>query len=520
MNFNKRLRLAEEKFEAGEKARDLAQYQGAADNFLAAAELLKGVKGHEKYYAVSLVRAVNSLNALGGVSNHNKARMLIDKAILILRTHLGYDHPDVAASLNNLAGTYTALGKYEQAKKLHEKALAIKEKTLGSDHIDVAISLNNLANVYSNQGHYETARELHERSLAIREKRLGQEHPDMASSLNNLGSIYQLQGNYEQAKKFHEKALAIQENAFGSEHPNIATSLNNLANIYSEQGDIKKATEYYQRAQAIINKVFDGNHPTAKMIAENYLELQQEIDKLRKRDLEQRVALEEAKKLEYLSYMATGIAHNINNPVGIIQLAAQRGLRELEKGMSVEKGQAIFQRILTQANRLHEIIQNFRDYAKGDRKNIENVELNNVVEHIKGYFENQLEAHKIKLHIELAENPRTQANNFVLQEVLINLISNAREALENIPDANILIKTWQTAEKVGFIVEDNGAGIPKEQQTSLFSPFHSTKTHGTGLGLHFTQKALTEMHGTIRYENRIPNGACFIIELPRTGEPA
>ncbi|MDD2814124.1 MAG: tetratricopeptide repeat protein [Thiotrichaceae bacterium] len=431
MNLNKRVRLADEKFEAGEKARDLLKYQEAADNFLEAAELLKGIKGKEADYAACLSNAANRLHALGF---YDKARYLLEQTMLIQKKFFGYAHPHVANSLNNLAAVYHSQGNYKQAEQLYEKALAMREKILGF------------------------------------------EHPDIASSLNNLAKIYQIQGNTEKAK------------------------------------------EYYQRAQAIINKVFDENHPTAKMIAENYLELQQEVEELRKRDIEQRVALEEAKKLEYLSYMATGIAHNINNPVGIIQLAAQRGLRELEKGMSVEKGQEIFQRILRQANRLDDIIQNFRDYTNGNRKNIENVELNKVVEHIKGYFENQLEAHKIKLHIELAENPYTQANNFVLQEVLINLISNAREALENIPDASILIKTWQTAEKVGFIVEDNGVGIPEEQQKSLFSPFHSTKAHGTGLGLHFTQKALMELHGTIRYENRIPNGACFIIELPRTGE--
>jgi C4-dicarboxylate-specific signal transduction histidine kinase len=312
-----------------------------------------------------------------------------------------------------------------------------------------------------------------------------------------------------------------------------------LANICQFLGKIEESEKYYTKTLKLITKYnlisinplsiecMKGFEDIDSMLehlrfreAEELATLEKKLKASQNREAEQRAALEHAKKLEYLSYMATGIAHNINNPVGIIQLTAQRGLRELEKGMSVEKGQAIFQRILTQANRLHEIIQNFRDYAKGDRKNIENVELNKVVEHIKGYFENQLEAHKIKLNIEFAENPCTQANNFVLQEVLINLISNAREALENTPDANILIKTWQTVEKVGFIVEDNGAGIPEEQQKSLFSPFHSTKAHGTGLGLYSTQKDLTEMHGTIRYENRIPNGACFIIELPRTGESA
>jgi len=258
-------------------------------------------------------------------------------------------------------------------------------------------------------------------------------------------------------------------------------------------------------------------HLTCREIEQRIALELEEVEHLRRREIEQRIALEEAKKLSYLGNMATGVAHNINNPVGIIRLAAQRGLRKLEKGMSVEEGQEIFQRILTQAERLHTIIQNFREFANGDRKRREIVELNALVEQIKGHFESQLEAHHITLTLGLSnENPCSQANHFVLQEVLINLISNAREALKNIPQAFILIKTWQTAEKVGLQVEDNGTGVPQEQRKNLFSPFHSTKAHGTGLGLHFARKALADIGGTITYQDRQPNGACFMIELPPT----
>ncbi|MEN9847854.1 MAG: hypothetical protein RL368_594 [Pseudomonadota bacterium] len=561
MNFNKRLRLAEEKLDAGKKAFDLVQYQEAADSFLEAAKLRKGITGYETNYARCLVNAANALHELG---YYDKAKSLLEKALPIQKKCLGSGHPDVATSLNNLALIYSAQGDYEQAKQLHEKALAIREKVLGSEHPKVATSLNNLANIYLKQGDYEQAKQLYERALAILEKALGSEHPDVAASLNNLASIYSKQGDYEQAKQLNERALAIREKALGSEHPEVATSLNNLANIYKDQGDYKqakqlneralaiwekalgsehpnvaaslnnlatiyseqgnteKATEYYQRAQAIINKIFDENHPTAKMISENYLKLQQEVEALRKSNIEQRVALEEAKKLEYLSYMATGIAHNINNPVGIIRAAAQRGLMDIEQGISlnVEDGQEIFQSILEESERLHKIIKGFREFAKGDRKHRENVNINTVVEQIRDYFQNQLESKNIMLKLELStDNPCSYANFLILQEVLINLVHNAREILENTPDATISIRTWQQAEKVGFTVEDNGTGIPTEQQKNLFMPFHSTKAHGMGLGLHFTYKSLLEINATITYQDCTTHGARFIIELPPiTGE--
>jgi C4-dicarboxylate-specific signal transduction histidine kinase len=406
--------------------------------------------------------------------------------------------------------------RYQQAADYSLEAAELWKRLKGKEQ-NYAACLGNAASALVAIGRYAKATSLFEEAISLQKQVLGAEHPDVANSLNTLAVICRAQGDYEKAKQLHEKALAVREKTLGSEHADVADSLNNLASIYQAQGDTEKAQQYLQRAQAIINKVFDENHPTAQIISRNYLKLQQELENLKRREVKHRITLEEAKKLSYLGNMATGVAHNINNPVGIIRLAAQRGLRRLEKGMSVAEGEEIFQRILKQADRLYTIIQNFREFANGDRQRREVVELNALVEQIKDHFDSQLEAHHIRLTLELSnENPGSQANHFVLQAVLINLISNAREALENIPDAFILIKTWQTAKKVGLQVEDNGAGVPQAQQQNLFSPFHSTKAHGTGLGLHFAHKALADIGGIITYQDRQPNGACFMIELPPT----
>ncbi|MEN9849161.1 MAG: hypothetical protein RL368_1901 [Pseudomonadota bacterium] len=312
-------------------------------------------------------------------------------------------------------------------------------------------------------------------------------------SCYKLANICQFLGKIEESEKYYTKTLELITNKY-----NLISNIN-LLSIESIKGfeDIDSVLEYLKVREA-----------------EELATLEKELKASQNREAEQRADLEHAKKLEYLNYMAGGVAHNINNPVGILRLAAQRGLRELEKELYPKKAQEIFQRILTQADRLHNIIQNFRDYAKGDREKRETVALNAVVEQVQDYFSNQLAAHQIELITELAaENPHIEANHFVLQEVLINLLSNARDALENQPNAQIIITTWQQTEKVGINVADNGAGIPLEQQKSLFSPFHTTKAHGTGLGLNFAQKAVHELHGTIRYQENSPQGACFVIEF-------
>jgi CHAT domain-containing protein/Tfp pilus assembly protein PilF len=164
---------------------------------------------------------------------------------------LGKEHPDVAASLHNLAVLYYAQGKYSQAEPLYQRALAIFEKLLGKEHPDVATSLNTLAALYDAQGKYSQAEPLYQRALAIREKLLGKEHPDVATSLNNLAELYWNMGNYQKAEPLLQRALAIFEKVLGKEHPDVATSLNNLAVLYQAQGNSDRALEFGRQGMDI-----------------------------------------------------------------------------------------------------------------------------------------------------------------------------------------------------------------------------------------------------------------------------
>ncbi|NJN12254.1 MAG: tetratricopeptide repeat protein, partial [Richelia sp. RM1_1_1] len=133
-----------------------------------------------------------------------------------------------AEKLNQQVEQLYEQGKYTEAIPIAEKALAIREKVLGYDHPDVAISLNNLALLYYSQGNYSKAEPLLVRSLAIMEKVLGKEHPDVAQSLNNLAELYRVQGNYSKAESLYLRSLAISEKVLGYDHPDVATSLNNF----------------------------------------------------------------------------------------------------------------------------------------------------------------------------------------------------------------------------------------------------------------------------------------------------
>jgi tetratricopeptide (TPR) repeat protein/CHAT domain-containing protein len=220
-----------------------------------------------------------SLNNLAALyqrqGRYADAEPLYQRALAICERALGRDHPDVATSLNSLAGLYDKQGRYADAEPLFRRALAIQEMALGRDHPEVAISLNNLASLYDNQGRYADAEPFYQRALAILEKALGRDHPDVATLLNNLAALYDNQGRYADAEPFYQRALAILEKALGRDHPDVATSLNNLAALYDNQGRYADAGPLYQRALAILEKALGRDHPDVATALNNLAVLYQ-----------------------------------------------------------------------------------------------------------------------------------------------------------------------------------------------------------------------------------------------------
>jgi tetratricopeptide (TPR) repeat protein len=255
---------------------------------------------------------------LGARARYREAEPLCQRALAIWEKVLGPEHPNVATSLNNLAGLYQAQGQYAMAESLYRRALGIFERTqhpnmamslndlamlydsqgqyakseplykqalailgntLGPEHPYLATSLNNLAMLYDSQGQYAKAEPLYQRALAIKEKGLGPEHPDAATTLDGLAVLYQNQGQYAKAEPLYQRALAIKEKALGPEHPDVATSLNNLAMLYDNQGQHAKAEPLYERALAIWEKALGPEHPNVATCLENYASLLRTVDR-------------------------------------------------------------------------------------------------------------------------------------------------------------------------------------------------------------------------------------------------
>ncbi|MEH2395933.1 tetratricopeptide repeat protein [Nostoc sp.] len=192
---------------------------------------------------------------------YSEAEPLYIQALALRRQLLGDEHPDIAQSLNNLAELYVFQGRYSEAEPLYIQALALRRQLLGDEHPDIAQSLNNLGYLYNSQGRYSEAEPLYIQALALLRQLLGEEHPHVASSLNNLGYLYNSQGRYSEAEPLYIQALALRRQLLGDEHPDVATSLNNLGYVYYSQGRYSEAEPLYIQALALRRQLLGDEHP-------------------------------------------------------------------------------------------------------------------------------------------------------------------------------------------------------------------------------------------------------------------
>jgi tetratricopeptide (TPR) repeat protein len=254
-----------------------------------------------------------SLNNLAGLyhsqGHYEKAEPLSVQALEMCKRLLGEEHPDVATSLNNLAGFYESQGQYEKAEPLYVQALELRKRLLGEEHPDVATSLNDLAGLYKPQGKYENAEPLYVQALEMRKRFLGEEHPDVAQSLNNLAELYRNQGKYEQAEPLFVHALELRKRLLGEEHPDVATSLNDLAGLYESQGEYEQAEPLCVQALEMNKRLLGEEHPDVATSLNNLALLYQSQGLYENAELLYVQALEMRKRLlgEEHPYVATSL---------------------------------------------------------------------------------------------------------------------------------------------------------------------------------------------------------------------
>ncbi|MFN6565614.1 tetratricopeptide repeat protein [Dendronalium sp. ChiSLP03b] len=208
-----------------------------------------------------------------GQGLYDKAAPWFKQCLEITKKRLGEEHPNVAASLNNLALLYYSQGRYSEAEPLYLQALELMQRLLGEEHPDVVLNLNNLALLYNSQGRYSEAEPLFIQALELTQCLLGEEHPNVALNLNNLALLYHSQGRYSEAEPLFIQALELRRHLLGEEHPDTASSLYDLAGLYYFQGRYSKAEPLFIQALELRRHLLGEEHPDVTRSLNNLAEL-------------------------------------------------------------------------------------------------------------------------------------------------------------------------------------------------------------------------------------------------------
>ncbi len=228
---------------------------------------------------------------------------------------------------------------------------------------------------------------------------------------------------------------------------------------------------------------------------------------------------EHTSKLASIGRLAAGVAHEINNPLAIINEKAGL-LRDILKKVPdfsyAEKFNASLGSILQSVSRCRTITHRLLGFARQMDVSCEVLDLNLVLKDVIGFLEREMTYRNIQLDLQLDENlPSIESDRGQLQQVFLNIINNALDAVND--GGLIAVRTSRKEDEfVSVTVRDNGHGIPAESLRRIFEPFYTTKEKGkgTGLGLSITYGIVKKLGGDIKVESVVGQGSTFIVDLP------
>jgi len=246
-------------------------------------------------------------------------------------------------------------------------------------------------------------------------------------------------------------------------------------------------------------------------------ELVDTLDRLK----EAQVQLVHAEKMASLGRLMTGLAHELNNPVNAILNSASplaRGLAVLpdgENGQQVARLQRAARVVENAAGRMVDLIASMSTFSRQDENVRKPTDLNSAVEATLMLLQHRVEEAGTSVRTDLGPLPQVICNPGEVNQVLMNLLVNALEAVESKgTEGRVVIGSHVSGEEVVITVEDNGPGMEEGEAARIFEPFHTTKDTGTGLGLAISHQVVDRHGGSILVEASPGNGCTFAVRLP------
>lgn len=261
---------------------------------------------------------------------------------------------------------------------------------------------------------------------------------------------------------------------------------------------------------------------------EELIALNENLEEAMRELQDTQVQLVQSEKMASIGQLTAGVAHEINTPLGainsntsIIEMVTQFlkstiNIKDNEKpGQLIEKLEKANSTNKLACERIIHIVRNLKNFSRLDQSEFQEACLHEGIESVLLLSHNELK-HRIKVHKEFGNIPLVQCFPNQLNQVFMNIIVNAAQAIQE--EGDIWIKTWEEDEKVFIQIRDNGAGISKENLKRIFDPGFTTKGVGvgTGLGLSICYKIIQNHHGKITVESTLGEGTTFTILIPVT----
>jgi len=243
--------------------------------------------------------------------------------------------------------------------------------------------------------------------------------------------------------------------------------------------------------------------------------------------VEKDAQLFQASKMATLGELSTGVAHELNQPLNAIKLGNEYLRKILKQGLvpTADDLSAVATAVSGQVDRAAEIIGRLRNFGRKPDFEKTHVSLNTPIWNVLSIIGRQLGLLDIEVKTDLdPSEPNILGNTNYLEEVVFNILTNARDAIEqkvqekgNDFPKEILIKTFYTEKTSGFSISDTGTGIPEENKKKVFEPFFTTKEvgKGVGLGLSMIYGIVRDFNGTIDIEDKAGGGTIFKFVFPR-----
>jgi signal transduction histidine kinase len=452
-----------------------------------------------------------------------------------------------ARALNGIGTVYQSMEKYDEATEYHEQSLELFQSV--NNILGEARALNDLGLIRQHVGDHDKALELLTRSLELRNKAGNRQAK--STSLINLGNLYIAKKEVEKAFEVLHRALTIAMEIKAK--PRVYQANLALSEAHALNGDYDYALQHYKIYQQVKEEVAGDQANSRIKNLEIALEKEQaqkeaEISRLRNVELKEKnqqlrsllrelrvtqTQLVQSEKMAALGKLVAGVVHELNSPLGAINSSADVSARrigrivealenggtmdELGNGATVKETLAMLVSdhdvTVAASERITKIVNSLKSFVQLDRATFQDTDLHEGIDNTLMLVKHDFED-RIKLVKEYGTIPHVRSDPGELNQVFINLLTNAAQAIEG--SGTITIRTFMKSGKAHVAFSDTGVGMSPEQMEKLFEPAISRRgaRAKAGLGL-FTSYSIIKKHGgDIEVNSEVGKGTTFTLQLP------